>query len=172
MITNLNIHRNNINELGVRRFAEDTSQELVKNFSVDKLSIRAVDKKNGCDVLWSALPSTTNEHIPGCLSLCDQKATVTGWDAAVSPSSQKILDTLFIKLVNPPRDILIPGLPLNVIPLGRTSTHITVLLQDDLLLSMIREQVLCLPNFAMTNYASQGKSRDKNEHKAYYIVLS
>ncbi|KAJ7676282.1 hypothetical protein B0H17DRAFT_1238228, partial [Mycena rosella] len=86
IITTLNIYRDTINELSVRRFA-DTSQELVKNFSVDKLSTRAVDKKNGHNVsrhtsdsqhmgpslqkvLWSALPSTTNKHIPGCLNLC------------------------------------------------------------------------------------------------------
>ncbi|KAJ7690893.1 hypothetical protein B0H17DRAFT_935521, partial [Mycena rosella] len=50
IITTLNIYRDTINELGVRRFAEDTSQELVKNFSVDKLSTRAVDKKNGHNV--------------------------------------------------------------------------------------------------------------------------
>ncbi|KAJ7710833.1 hypothetical protein B0H17DRAFT_913503, partial [Mycena rosella] len=214
IITALNIHKDTINELGVRRFAEDTDQELVHFYSVDKLSTKAVDKKKWarCEqarfhsmgpnlqkALWSAPPSTTNEHIPGCLSLCvgmpiliksneatelcitkGQEAVVMGWDAAVGPSGQKILDTLFVQLVDPPRDILIPGLPLNVVPLGRTSTHVTALLQDDSLLSLMREQVLCLPNFGMTDYASQGKSRPKNivhlnhckDHKAYYVALS
>ncbi|KAJ7429103.1 hypothetical protein FB451DRAFT_1071521 [Mycena latifolia] len=214
VITAFNIHKDTMNELGARRFAEDTGQELAKFFSADKLSTRAVDRKkwSGCEqarfrnmgpnlqkALWAAPPSTTNEHIAGCLHLCvgmpvliksneatelcmtkGQEAVVVGWDSAVGPSGQKILDALFVELVNPPRKVLIPGLPLNVVPLGRTSTHVTALLQDDSLLSLMREQVLCLPNFAMTDYASQGKFREVNvvhlnnckDHRSYYVALS
>jgi hypothetical protein len=76
--------------------------------------------------------------------------------------------------------VKIPDLPLNVVPLGRTPTHITALLHDDSLLSLNREQVMVLPNFAMTDYASQGKSRNPNvvhlnnckDHRAYYVALS
>ncbi|KAJ7149842.1 hypothetical protein C8R43DRAFT_887621 [Mycena crocata] len=214
VITALNIHKDTINELGAERFAEDTGQELVDFYSVDKLSARAVQRYKwvGCQqarfktlgpklqkLLWDAAPSTTTEHVPGRLRLCvgmpvmikvneatelcmtkGQEAVVMGWDASVGPSGQKILDTLFVKLVKPPRDIQIPDLPLNVVPLGRTPTPLTVLLQDDSLLSLTREQVLVLPNFAMTDYASQGKSRDINvchlnnckDHRAYYVALS
>ncbi|KAJ6487816.1 hypothetical protein C8R45DRAFT_827775, partial [Mycena sanguinolenta] len=149
--------------------------------------------------LWEAAPSTTAEQIPGCLKLCrgmpvmiktndatelcitkGQEATVVGWDSNTGPDGQKILDNLFLELVNPPRTVHIPGLPENVIPMTRTSKHVTTLLQDDSLLSLNREQVLILPNFSMTDYGSQGKSREHNvvhlnnckDHKAYYVALS
>jgi hypothetical protein len=214
VITGLNIHKDMINDDGVRRFAQDTGQELVEFYSVDKLSARAVNRRKwpNCSQahfkrlgpnlqqdLWSATPSSVAEHIPGCLKLCvglpvmikaneatelcitkGQEAVVVGWDSTNGPSGQQILDTLFVQLVNPPREIQIPGLPLNVVPLGRTSNHVTCLLRDDSLLSLTREQVMVLPNFAMTDYASQGKSRVKNvvhlndskNHHNYYVALS
>jgi hypothetical protein len=109
-----------------------------------------------------------------------QEAVVVGWDSAIGPSGQRILDTLFVRLTNPPRDIQIPDLPLNVVPLARTSNHVTCLLRDDSLLSITREQVMVLANFAMTDYASQGKGRNENvvhlnnskNHHNYYVALS
>lgn len=214
VITGLNIHKDLINDEGVRRFAEDTGQDLVEFYSIDKLSARAADKHKwpGCSQarfkqigaklqhsLWGATPSTVAEHIPGCLKLCvgmpvmiksneatelcitkGQEALVVGWDSSIGPSGQKILDTLFVELVKPPRNIQIPDLPVNVVPLGRTSNHITCLLRDDSLLSLMREQVMVLPNFSMTDYASQGKGRDGNvvhlnhskNHHSYYTALS
>jgi hypothetical protein len=131
--------------------------------------------------LWDALPSATNEFIPGKLSPClgmpimlrandatelcmpkGQEGVVCGWHATEGPSGQHILETLFVRLINPPRNIEIAGLPFNVVPLVRTVTHITCLLPDDTLLSVLREQVICLLNFGMTDYTSQGKSRDNN----------
>ncbi|KAF8211044.1 hypothetical protein K438DRAFT_1553662, partial [Mycena galopus ATCC 62051] len=153
------------------------------------------------NALWNAPASTTVEQIPGCLKLCKgmpvmlktndatelcitkgQEGIVVGWDSSTGPGpdNQKILDNLFVELTKPPRTIKIPGLPDNVVPMSRTSRHVTALLQDDSLLSINREQVLVLPNFAMTDYGSQGKSRDPNvvhlnnckDHKAYYVALS
>lgn len=118
------------------------------------------------DTLWNAPASTTNEHVPGCLRLCigmpviikvneatelcitkGQEGIVVGWDSSIGHSNQKVLDTLFVELTNPPRTIQLPDLPENVVPLGRASTHLTCLLPDDSLLSLMREQVLVLPNF-------------------------
>jgi hypothetical protein len=147
VITGWNVHKDTINEEGGCRFAQDTGQELVEFYSVDKLSASAVDRRKwkGCTqaqfkslgpklqhALWSATPSSTAEHIPGCLKLCvgmpvmikenaatelcitkGQEAVVVGWDSAIGPSGQRILDTLFVRLTNPPRDIQIPDLPLN-----------------------------------------------------------
>jgi hypothetical protein len=95
----------------------------------------------------------------------------------VGASGQTILETLFVRLVKPPREI---NRPVNVVSIGRTSNHVTCLLRDDSLLSLTREQVMVLPNFAMTDYASQGKSRDRNvahlnnskNHYNYYVALS
>jgi hypothetical protein len=69
------------------------------------------------------------------------------------------LTTLFVRLFKPPRNVQIADLPVNVVPSPRTSTQITVLLEDDSLLSISRDQVVALLNFGMTDYTSQGKSR-------------
>jgi hypothetical protein len=149
--------------------------------------------------LWDAPPSANTEFIPGKLTLCvgmpimirsndatelcitkGQEAVVVGWDSSYGPFGQPVLDTLFVKLVNPPRTVSIADLPENVVPLPRVSTNTTVLLEDDSLLSVNREQVVALLNFGMTDYTSQGKSRAKNvvdltncrDHRSYYVALS
>ncbi|KAJ7715769.1 hypothetical protein B0H16DRAFT_1339552 [Mycena metata] len=151
--------------------------------------------------LWDAPPSSNSEHLPGKLELClgmpmllrsndatelcmtkGQEASVVGWDETIGPAGQRVLETLFVHLDNLPseRTIEIPGLPPNVVPLVRTSSVITVLLEDDTLLSVVREQVTTLLNFSITDYTAQGKSRPKNpvdltncrDHKAYYVALS
>ncbi|KAJ6545640.1 hypothetical protein B0H19DRAFT_955532, partial [Mycena capillaripes] len=214
IITARNSQKDALNRMGAERFARDTNQTLTDFCSIDRISARAVDKSKwkGCEQseiqkmtmslqkkLWDAPPSTTNEFIPGKLTLClgmpimlrandatelcitkGQEAVVCGWDSSEGPSGQQVLDTLFVRLKNPPRKIQINGLPENVVPLVRTVTHITVLLSDDTLLSVLREQVVCLLNFGMTDYTSQGKSREKNpvelahckDHRSYYVALS
>ncbi|KAJ6620993.1 hypothetical protein B0H10DRAFT_1945630 [Mycena sp. CBHHK59/15] len=84
VITGLNVHKDLINDEGVRRFAQDTGQELVEFYSADKLSARGVNRRKwfGCSqayfkqlgpklqhALWAAAPSTIAEHMPGCLKL-------------------------------------------------------------------------------------------------------
>ncbi|KAJ7662304.1 hypothetical protein B0H17DRAFT_862856, partial [Mycena rosella] len=67
-----------------------------------------------------------------------------------------------------------------IVPLVRTVSYITVLLEDDTLLSVLREQIVALINFGMMDYTSQGKSRPKNAfdlancrtHMSYYVALS
>ncbi|KAJ7661750.1 hypothetical protein B0H17DRAFT_953470, partial [Mycena rosella] len=90
------------------------------------------------DALWKAMPSTTSDHIPGQLCLCvnmpvmikandttelcitkGQEAIIVGWDSSVGPQGQLILDTLFVKLVKPPRDVQIADLPINVVSAQR-----------------------------------------------------
>ncbi|KAJ6501332.1 hypothetical protein DFH09DRAFT_944723 [Mycena vulgaris] len=80
------------------------------------------------------------------------RRAVVGWNENIGPIGQQILDTLFVKLTNPPRDIQAEGLPINVVPLVRTVSHITVLLDDNTLLSVLGEQIMALINFKMTDY--------------------
>ena len=149
--------------------------------------------------LWESPPSCNSGMLPGTLALCPgmpvllrsndatelcitkgQEAVVLCWDESVGPSGQRVLDTLFVKLINTPRPIQLPDLPENVVPLVRTSNHITVLLEDDTLFSVLREQVVLLINFSMTDYSAQGKSRPWNivdltncrDHRAFYVALS
>ena len=130
--------------------------------------------------LWNCSPHSS-EHFPGKLSLClgmpimirnndatelcitkGQEAYVVGWDAIQGPQRQNVLETLYLKLKNPPKTINLPHLPENVIPMTRTSKSIKCSLPNDHEINIIRQQVNVLPNFSMTDYASQGKTRPYN----------
>ena len=130
--------------------------------------------------LWDSSPHSS-EHFPGKLSLClgmpimirnndatelcitkGQEAFVAGWDTIVMPNGLKTLETLFLELNNPPKDIELPHLPKNVIPMTRTSKKIKCFLPNDYEINIIRQQINVLPNFSMTDYASQGKTRPYN----------
>ncbi|TFK58812.1 hypothetical protein BDN72DRAFT_737311, partial [Pluteus cervinus] len=149
--------------------------------------------------LWNQPVSTSDKNIPGKLSLClglpvmirtniatelcmtkGQEGSVYGWTASTGRKGQPILNTLFIKLDNPPQKIKFDGLPENVVPIHRTTTATRCLLPDDTKISISRSQVEVLPNFSMTDYASQGKTRKWNvvdlnnckSHQAVYTALS
>ena len=88
-----------------------------------------------------------------------QEGFVVGWQAKKGPHGKRILDTLFVKLDKPSKTIQIPGLPENVVPLVKGTKTITCTFPSDLKESIERQQVWVLPNFAMTDYAAQGKTR-------------
>ena len=204
VITGINAHRDKINEMGVERFAKDTDQELESFYSIDTWndsSAKAGDHISSSfqKVLWS-LPPDCTEHHAGVLKLCHgmpvlikvNEATeccvtngaegyIVHWNSSVNPSTgKKMLDTVFVELKNPPKAIQLEGLPLNVVPLTRESKTVQCKLIDDSVQSIKREQVKLLPNFAMTDYASQGRTRPHNSvdlskcrsHQSYYTCLS
>jgi hypothetical protein len=132
-------------------------------------------------VLWNQPPSANDKCIPGKLSLCigmpviircnsatelcitrGQEAVVHSWQTCIGKKGQVMLDTLFVELQNPPKKVQFDGLPLNVVPLTRSSVHVKVSLPNDEYLSITRSQIEVLPNFAMTDYSSQGKTRRYN----------
>jgi len=148
--------------------------------------------------IWSLRPGAT-DHFPGKLSLClgmpvmirnneatelcitkGQEGFVVGWQSVVGPHGKQVLDTLFIELDKPPRLIQIPGLPDNVVPIVKDKRTIQCIFPSDDKVSIERQQVWVLPNFAMTDYASQGKTRPHNvvhlnsctSHQSYYTCLS
>ena len=148
--------------------------------------------------IWKLRHGST-ENFAGKLSLCigmpvmirnndatelcitnGQEGFVAGWDYQIGPHGKKVLDTLFVKLDKPSKNINIPGLPENVVPIVKISKTIQCTYLSDLSDSIERQQVSILPNFAMTDYASQGKSRQKNpvhlsschSHMSYYTCLS
>jgi hypothetical protein len=150
------------------------------------------------NILWN-LRHSASEHVPGKLSLCigmpviirnndatelcitkGQEGHVVGWDEKLGPHGQRILETLFVKLDHPAKTIQIEGLPENVVPLVKNSRSIECLCPSDVTLTISRSQVSVLPNFAMTDYASQGKTRPFNvvdlnscrNHLSYYTALS
>ena len=149
--------------------------------------------------IWDQQPSTTDKHIAGKLSLCirlpvmirynyatelcmtqGQEGFVCGWQSKTGSRGQRILDTLFVELNNPPSDVQIDGLPKNVVPVFPTTNNIIVTLPNDECYYISRTQVEVLVNFAMTDFALQGKTRPFNvadlnnlsTHQAYYTALS
>jgi hypothetical protein len=152
-------------------------------------------------ILWSLPHSSADKPIlsPGKLSICfglpvmikcnvatelcitnGQEGTVVGWQSAVGQQKQNMLDVLYIKLKSPPKSVKLDGLPQDVVPLTKSTACITCKLPDGSKATISRSQIEVLPNFAMTDYASQGKTRPQNpvdlnncrSHQAYYTALS
>jgi hypothetical protein len=151
-------------------------------------------------ILWAQRPSSS-EQVAGCLSLCigmpvmirnneatdlcitrGQEGIVVGWNAREIPGfpGYKSLDTLFVELVRAPKQIQLGNLPPNVVPLTKIAHPITAKLPNGEMRKISRKQVPVLPNFSMTDYASQGKTREVNvvdlarcrSHQAMYTCLS
>ncbi|KAI0686399.1 hypothetical protein C8T65DRAFT_591196 [Cerioporus squamosus] len=151
------------------------------------------------EALWTIPPTLTGHHA-GVLQLCvgmpvilkyneatelcatnGAAARVVKWDAHRMPCGKLTLDTLFVELTNPPRPVQLPGLPPNVIPLTKTKkTVLCILPADDIAVQVQREQVMVLPNFAVTDFACQGQTRPDNvchlryckNHQSIYTCLS
>jgi hypothetical protein len=130
-------------------------------------------------IIWN-LAHSAAKHFPGKLSLCismhviirnndatelritkGQECHVVGWQAGKGPQGQLVLDILFIKLDQPAKTVQIDGLPENVVPITRRSKNVECIFSSDLKENIYRNQVWVLPNFSMTYYTSQGKTRPK-----------
>ena len=150
-------------------------------------------------IIWDLPASNNTKNIPGKLSLCrglpviirlnsatelcitkGQDAIVYDWQETKGSRGQRMLDTLFVKLINPPQTVQLDSLPENVVPLTRTTTNTQCVLPNDATVSISRSQVEVLPNFSITDYTSQGKTRVFNvvdlssarSHQSYYTALS
>ncbi|KAJ4488808.1 hypothetical protein C8J55DRAFT_423376 [Lentinula edodes] len=149
-------------------------------------------------LLWSLNHSSSDSHVPSKLSLCvnmpvmirrnlatelcitkGQEGTVYGWQTKKGSRGQLMLDVLFIKLINLPdgKIVEITGLPKNVVPVYSTTNSMQITLPNGCAVNVTREQVEVLPNFAMTDFASQGKTRpinvvDINNCKDYHGIYT
>jgi len=91
-----------------------------------------------------------------------------------------VLDTLFVKLDKPAKSVMIDGLSENVVPIVKSLETVKCVFPSDLAEYAERSQVWVLPNFSMTDYASQGKTRPFNpvdlshcrNNLSYYTCLS
>ncbi|KAJ6614719.1 hypothetical protein B0H10DRAFT_2165019 [Mycena sp. CBHHK59/15] len=186
IITAWNSQKDKINDLGAEWFAQDTSQDLVVFFSLSpnlpcKVKLPSFKALNAAEktALWNAHPCTS-EHMAGKLSLClGMPVMIRNNDATelcitkanTGPDGQSILDILFVKLIDPPKSVLIPGLDKNVVALSKASKKIWYSFPNDMIVSIMRDQVLVLPNFAMTDYTSQDLHNCWT-HFSYYTCLS
>ena len=109
-----------------------------------------------------------------------QEGTVAGWQSYIGSHGKLVLDTLFVQLTNPPHVVKLDGLPENVVPIAKMSQIIECTMKSDQIRKIEREQCCVLPNFAMTDYVSQGKThlynpvdlQHSNSHQSYYTCLS
>ncbi|PPR07987.1 hypothetical protein CVT24_002699 [Panaeolus cyanescens] len=134
------------------------------------------------EALWRQ-PSNTSDQIPGCLKLClgmpvmlrynqatelcitrGQEGRVVGWTSRpiAGHVNRNRLEVLFVELLNPPKTVKVEKLPDNVVPVTFRKDTIDARLPSDRTLHISRNQVPVLPNFGMTDYASQGKGRKIN----------
>ena len=181
VITPLNVQKDRLNERGCIRFGSDTEQSLEHFYSVDSDQHGRPLPRNIQQCIWK-MPANETGNVAGKLSLCrgmpvmihfnyatelcitrGQEAHVVSWTDTTGPSGQRSLETLFVRLHNPPVVVQLPNLPENVVPITKHRTNIVLTLsKTDVQISLWRQQVQILPNFAMTDYAAQGKSRPRN----------
>lgn len=210
IITALNTHKDTYNRLGSQQFADQTNQTLQDFYSVDTQQTQENldDKRKRAayttklspklqNEIWNLSPAFT-ENIPGKMSLCHglpvmirnndatelcitkgQEGHVVSWQSSIGPNGQPVLDTVFVKLSNPAKTINIPNLPENVVPLSRIKSYV-VCKKAGRGIRVCRSQVPIVPNFGITDYASQGKTRPSNivditdcrTSMACYVALS
>ncbi|KAJ3559813.1 hypothetical protein NM688_g118 [Phlebia brevispora] len=132
------------------------------------------------ELLWNLPPCMTG-HVPGKLTLCigmpvmlksneatelgatnGAEAVVYGWDSEKTRDGKQTLRTVFIELLNPPHTVKIGCLPKNVIPISTNTERVRCILPDDSSTWIVRQQVPLLPNFAITDFAAQGRTRPIN----------
>ncbi|KAH6894767.1 hypothetical protein BKA70DRAFT_1117490 [Coprinopsis sp. MPI-PUGE-AT-0042] len=215
IITTRNVLKDTINELGSKRFAEETGQTLHFFYSEDakalknqyndnrqkKVNVNAdINSPQLQNALWTQPCSCTDKLIPGRIGICvglpvmirnnsatemcitkGQEGHVYSWQTTVGTKGQPMLETLFVELSNPPKKVSFKGLPENVVPILPTTTYgVQCSLHDGSKVFINRTQVEVLPNFAMTDFSSQGKTRQFNvidaesctDHQSFYTALS
>jgi hypothetical protein len=196
-------HQNLTNFYSVDKWGKESDPATKQKWGKSKAAPKSKHKSNEIDFdvqqeIWKVRHGAT-DHFPGKLSLClgmpvmirnndatelcitkGQEGFVVGWQSIKGPHGKRVLDTLFVKLDNPPQLVQIPGLPDNVVPIVKNTKTINCIFPSDLKESIERQQVWVLPNFAMTAHAAQGKTRPYNvvhlnscfNHMSYYTALS
>ncbi|KIJ40648.1 hypothetical protein M422DRAFT_173367 [Sphaerobolus stellatus SS14] len=111
------------------------------------------------------------------------EANIVGWSYVSRDYCGKnfsVLEVVFVKLKNPPKSVNLPGLLENIVPIPQSSIRIECVLPNGSIVPINRDQVDILPNFAMTDYAPQGRTRpinvldltDCESHFSYYTCFS
>ena len=149
------------------------------------------------------LPPNNTDNIPGTLDICEgmpvtirrndatslgitngAEGVIVSWDVFENPTENventEVLDTVFVKLINPVTPVNIGSLPSNVVPIIRRSLRINCEHVDGTKRTVNRQQIPINLNFAMTCHASQGKTRKINvvslremtKHTHVYTALS
>ncbi|KAJ8495889.1 hypothetical protein ONZ45_g12679 [Pleurotus djamor] len=151
------------------------------------------------EALWEQPVSSVARKIPAKLMICKgmpviildnvstdhcmvngQRGTVYGWHEGTGSYGQRVLETLFVTLDNPTRDVQFPGLPPNVVPMVSRTVDTLVTLPNDSVLHVYRSQVMVGYAYGLTDFGSQGLSKcpnpvnlnDIRSHQGFYTALS
>lgn len=188
----------------VDSYPSATSQREQKNSKhVEKKIKNNVRMSNKMSVemqerLWRIKPEFT-KNMPSKLTVClgmpvmvkfniatecgvtnGAEGIVVGWKDRDIGEGKKALVTLFIKLTALPTPVQLPGLPENVVPITSGTQSVGCTMPNDTIKHINRSQVYVLPNFAMTDYNSQGRTQPFNvvdlhncrNHQSVYTCLS
>lgn len=125
VITSRNAQRDKLNDMAYRRFADEVDQplhffHLSKEWGneADPDETSRTNEKIGMPVMLKHNEATE-------LSLTNgQEAQVVGWQSVQDSQKREYLETLFVKLINPPKSVQLENLPLNVVPIPRTSVTV------------------------------------------------
>ena len=108
-----------------------------------------------------------------------QEANVIGWNSETDDDDRSYLQTLFVRLISPIKDVHLPDRPVNVVPITRSTLTIPVTFPNGDIRSIKCTQVQVILNFSMTEYNSQGRTRICNicnlstsrNHQALYTAF-
>jgi hypothetical protein len=133
------------------------------------------------EILWN-LPHIASDNHAGKLQLCigmpvmirrnlatecgvtnGAEGRVVGWKAKpLDDTGRQMLDVVFVELTPPTKPMLLEGLPPNVVPIVQTDVDVICHMPNGEALDISRQQVPLLPNFGMTDFCSQGRTRPYN----------
>jgi hypothetical protein len=190
------------------RYAHDTGQELINFYSADRPYIKHSPSRDTVQnrslteqqqkSLWILYPDMT-EHHPGRLPLCvgmpvmikrnqatecritnGAEGVIAGWEQGAGAFGQPKLNALFVRLAQPSSETSFEGLPPDVVPVAPQELKISCKLPDDREYDILRTQIPVVLNFAMTDFAAQGRTREHNvvhiescnTPNSYYVCLS
>ncbi|KAH8103155.1 hypothetical protein BXZ70DRAFT_874286, partial [Cristinia sonorae] len=163
-----------------KRSNEDQlSRKLRKNLSNPVRANNNMDYRMQ-QVLWELAPENTR-NLPSKLQICigmpvmvrykiatecgvtnGAEGIVVGWKSIPLYEDKSALETLFVKLTSLPTTIQIEGLPDNVVPIPAEKYTIQCKMPNEQSKTISRQQVYVIPNFAMTDFSSQGRTRPFN----------
>ncbi|PBK83802.1 hypothetical protein ARMGADRAFT_1048365 [Armillaria gallica] len=170
-LKNIAAHGYEINQLGCEQFTRETGQNLTCFYSEDFATETRQEKQDRKaritdelqQILWNMPPNANDGQCAGTLWLCIGMplCMTKGQEGIVHSWQVQMLDVLFIKLLNPPSEVQLVGLPNNVVLLERKTVTINCKMPNDKVISLSR------------NYSLQGKTRPYNpSNQACYMALS
>ncbi|KIJ28099.1 hypothetical protein M422DRAFT_190184, partial [Sphaerobolus stellatus SS14] len=134
-----------------------------KQIALWNLNAESTCNKPGMLPLCIGMPVMIKKNIATELCMTNgAEGHVLGWQSSMIDMNNieyPVLDIVYILLKDTAFSINIPGLPENVVPITRTSCPITCEFPNGHSQRINRDQVDIILNFAMTDYASQGRTR-------------